>query len=727
MKKILFLITVVFWFTQTVSAQSVLPLRTRVDSSPSFASDHVLVVFKPGQSKKALDVKVTERKVQRDTLTGALAQAISDSIARIQGEKLPETQLSDITNLENQLSVQVNTTGLQTASTFDVIKSKNSTALDVNGVIGAFGKLSEVVVVQPDYIRSVQVIPNDQKYSQMWNLSKIQMSQAWDNTKGSATVTVAVIDTGVQADHPDFAGRQFVNGRDFVQCDKYQCDAQGNCDTTKCLVVRSCPQLANGYCSDNFSDDEGHGTHVTGTIGASTNNLIGIAGINWYVAILPIKVMNSQGVGLTSWIIDGINYAVSHGAKVINLSLGGPPGCASDPVTQQAITNAVNAGVTVVVAAGNENQDAGNVTPASCNGVIAVAATGPNDELASYSNYGNVVALAAPGGNPARGVRCNASSCITSTYIGSQYAFAAGTSMASPHVAGAVALMLALQPNLSSNQIKSILTSSINVDPVKNTNGKQVGGRLNVYKALLAISGTTTPAATSTLAPGVSPTITSPQPTGVSPTQSPPAINPKCICNNNNICTSQCTFDKFQKVSYPSQIKCVTSSSATKEEKTSFCQRPERLIGDVNGDRQVNYLDYFYYVQAAGGGQVPVSVNADVNGNGRVDQNDSAIILMNLNGNGNLIIPSPPAKATPTPLCLPNSTNRCEFPGAGSGGGGSGGGNPTIAPTSSAGLCHGDSDCSSHKHCDQGNCRWNPDCGGGCCIGVNPACPSKAP
>lgn len=328
-------------------------------------------------------------------------------------------------------------------------------------------------------------VPNDSFYSSLSGLRKIRADAAWDVSTGSSAIKVAVIDTGVDYSHSDLAGNISLNTN----------EVPGN----------GIDDDANGFIDDYYGydfansdadpmDDQSHGTHVAGTIGAIGNNGSGVVGVNWSVGIIPVKVLGANGSGTIASVIAGVNYAVSRGANVINLSLGGP---GYSQTFYDSIATANVAGVLVVAAAGNEtnNNDSAPSYPASYNlsNVLSVAATTSTDGLASFSNFGALsVHLAAPGVS------------IASTLPGGVYGSYSGTSMACPHVAGAAALVKAANPALSMLQIRSILLAS--VDPVAGLSGKvSTAGRLNVATAVAAATGTT------------------PAPTPVEPTPVPPS------------------------------------------------------------------------------------------------------------------------------------------------------------------------------------------------------------
>jgi serine protease len=270
--------------------------------------------------------------------------------------------------------------------------------------------------VEANYVYSADLFgvttPNDPRYNEQWNLKAIDVEKAWQKTKGKGIV-VAVIDTGVSRVE-DLKNTNFVKGYDFVN-DR-----------------------------EDASDDNGHGTHVAGTIAQSTNNNFGVAGVAYEASIMPLKVLSGSGGGTISDIAEAIIFAADHGANVINMSLGGG---GESKLMQEAIDYAYKKGVVIVAAAGNSNRNAA-FYPARYPKVIAVSATSATGEKAPYSNYGAGVDVAAPGGAIARGKDGDSAGGILQNTIDpstKQSVFRAfqGTSMASPHVAGVVALIQA--------------------------------------------------------------------------------------------------------------------------------------------------------------------------------------------------------------------------------------------------------------------------------------------
>jgi len=307
-------------------------------------------------------------------------------------------------------------------------------------VIAALSRNPNFEFAEPDYLANIILTPNDPYYSAyQWHLPKVGAPTAWDTTTGSASVTVAVIDSGVQATHPDLAGRVLA-GYDFINNDA------------------------------DPSDDNGHGTAVAGVAAAQGNDGIGIVGAAWNVAILPVKTMNSSGSGSYSAIANGITYSADRGAKIINLSLGGT---GTSSTLQSAVSYAWNKGSLLVAAAGN-NGTSTTVYPAAYANVIAVSATTSADTLASFSSYGSFVDLSAPGQD------------ITTSWINGGYTTISGTSFSSPLTAGVAALALSRNPALSNAQLASLLTA--NTDDLGATGYDTFfgTGRLNAAKVVAA-------------------------------------------------------------------------------------------------------------------------------------------------------------------------------------------------------------------------------------------------
>jgi serine protease len=354
-----------------------------------------------------------------------------------------------------------------------------------------------VEYAEPDRMMVAQMTPNDSRYTEQWDLYEstggIRMPAAWDKSTGTA-VKVAVIDTGYRP-HADLSG-QIVQGYDFISDTTVSNDGSGR-DTD---ASDPGDWTAAGECGTGSpaSNSSWHGTHVAGTIAALTNNSTGVAGIAYGAKIVPARVLGKCG-GYTSDIADAMIWASggtvtnvpanANKAQVINMSLGGSGAC--DSTTQSAITSARSRGTVVVVAAGNEATDASNSNPANCSGVIAVAATNRSGGRASYSNYGSIVALAAPGGDSGTGNAILSTLNSGTTTPGSDtYASYMGTSMATPHVAAVAALMLAKNPNLTPDDVASRLKSSARAFPASCSGCG--AGLLDASAAIDAATGTST-------------------------------------------------------------------------------------------------------------------------------------------------------------------------------------------------------------------------------------------
>lgn len=275
--------------------------------------------------------------------------------------------------------------------------------------------------IEPNYEYKALEAPNDPDYVKQWNLRTINVESAWEETKG-AGMTVAVIDTGVTV-VPDLEQTKFVKGYDFVN-DK-----------------------------EEAADDNGHGTHVAGTIAQSTNNNYGVAGVAYEASIMPLKVLSAFGGGTVADIAEAIRFAADNGADVVNLSLGG---AGESQVLEEAVNYAYNKGVVVVAAAGNESRNSASY-PARYPHVISVAATGPSGEKAPYSNFGAGVDISAPGGSENGQIL---QETIDPETGASMFAGFQGTSMASPHVA-AVAAMVKASGVETPDEIREVLTQSV--------------------------------------------------------------------------------------------------------------------------------------------------------------------------------------------------------------------------------------------------------------------------
>lgn len=347
----------------------------------------------------------------------------------------------------------------------------------ISQLLSTLGDSPFVRLAQPDFEVSVGQVPNDPSFNLQWGefngsdpAADIDAAAAWDLTTGTGRIIVAVIDTGVDYNHPDLAANIWTNAGEIAG-NGVDDDRNGFIDDL------------HGFDFYNYDgdpmDDHSHGTHVAGIIGAVGNNGIGVAGVNWNVQIMPLKFMGSTGSGPTSAAIQALNYAVNMGAKISNNSWGGG---GYNQALYDAINNARSRGHIYVAAAGNagSNNDVTPFYPSSYNlsNVVAVAATTSSDSLAGYSNYGAVnVDIGAPGDS------------IFSTMPGGGYGYKSGTSMAAPMVAGALSLVWDYHPTWTYSQVINAVLNSVDVLP--SLTGKVVtGGRLNLARAL---GGASTP------------------------------------------------------------------------------------------------------------------------------------------------------------------------------------------------------------------------------------------
>ena len=354
-----------------------------------------------------------------------------------------------------------------------------------------------VNAVEPDARMTAVLSPNDTRYGEQWDFTGangMRIPGAWDVSTGSGA-TVAVIDTGITA-HPDLDAN-VLPGYDFVSDATAARDGNGRDSNAQ----DQGDWYAGGECGQTAAANSSwHGTHVSGTVAAVTGNSTGVAGVAPNAKVLPVRVLAKCG-GSLSDIADAIIWASggtvsgipanANPAKVINMSLGGSGTCGT--TYQAAINSAVSRGSTVVVAAGNSNQDAAGFRPANCTSVVTVAASNPSGSLSYYSNYGATVDLTAPGGDTSvsSGGILSTINTGTSTPGGAGYANYQGTSMAAPHVAGLVALMKSKSPALSPAQVESTLRQGPRTMPGGCTKG--CGAGLSDATATMALLGGTTP------------------------------------------------------------------------------------------------------------------------------------------------------------------------------------------------------------------------------------------
>lgn len=397
------------------------------------SDDAILVMFKPGVSKVERENVVKQH--------GASLRQLDD-----QGRDVKMRHVAD----------------------GRIVKVKLPKGLDRDHLIKKLSLNPAVEVAEPDYRLHAVAMPNDPSFGDLWGLNNtgqsggtagadIKAVSAWDVTTGSRDIIIGIIDTGMDYNHPDLIDNRWVNPGDL-------------------------PGSTYGYSTLNAEQDpmdsDSHGTHVAGTIGASGNNATGVAGVNWNVTMIPCQFLGPSG-GSTAGAIECINYftdlKLNYGVdvKATNNSWGG--GGFSDTL-KAAIQSGGDAGILFIAASGNDggNADSAPMYPAAydLDVIVSVASTDRNDAMSGFSNYGlTSVDLGAPG------------SAILSTIPGGGYATYSGTSMASPHVTGAAALVWSVNPDLSPAEMKAILMDS--GDSIAALEGKTVSGkRLNLVNAL---------------------------------------------------------------------------------------------------------------------------------------------------------------------------------------------------------------------------------------------------
>ncbi len=395
--------------------------------SAPFVPGEVIVKLKPGLRSQALT----------DTLTGAL-------------EYVRDLSLEGVGLYQVAPSLRAQSGDLRVATL---------------SLIAQLSAREDVLYATPNYLLSAAAEPNDPLYGLQWHYRAINLLAAWDQTTGSADVTIAIIDSGIATTHPDLA-EKLLPGYDFVS---------------------SADDAGDGDGRDGDPTDPAgsfHGSHVAGTAAAATNNGVGVGGVSWGARILPVRVLGpDEGTGTLADTIDGILWSVGRSvagvpenpnpADVLNLSLGGGFACRKARPLQDAFDEANDAGAVVVVAAGNENDDARFFTPASCGNVIAVGATTIENKRAAYSNYGSQVDVMAPGGDNRTDlnndgqpdgvlstVGLNAEAVDGIVVLESGYAYLNGTSMSSPHVAGVAALLKSVRPALTTAEVRDVLAAT---------------------------------------------------------------------------------------------------------------------------------------------------------------------------------------------------------------------------------------------------------------------------
>ncbi|HEY2415839.1 MAG TPA: S8 family serine peptidase, partial [Pirellulaceae bacterium] len=378
-----------------------------------------------------------------------------------------------------------------------------ASGVSVDDALATYRARPDVLYAEPNYRIHTDAIPNDTQFGQLWGLNNtgqssgtadddIDAAEAWNISTGSSTIVVGVIDSGVDYTHPDLAANIWTNPGE-IPGNGIDDDGDGFIDD-----VHGYNFVAN---NGNPMDDLGHGTHVSGTIGAIGNNGVGVAGVNWNVQIMAIKFLDSSGSGTDSAAIAAINYAALMHSRGVNIKLTSNSwgGGGFSQALQDAIAATQQQGMLFIAAAGNSNFNT-DTTPNYPSGypldnIISVAASDRNDAKASFSNYGaTTVDLTAPGVD------------VLSTTPNNTYSVYSGTSMATPHVAGVAALAWSVAPNATYQQIRNAILAGVDPNNAFRVGGPTpvaTGGRLNALGTLQhlgLIVSASAPAAGSTVA-----------------------------------------------------------------------------------------------------------------------------------------------------------------------------------------------------------------------------------
>jgi serine protease len=372
------------------------------------------------------------------------------------------------------------------------LRDKDGELFDELATAAAANRLSRLedtlAWAEVNWVLQIQKTPNDQYYPLQWHYSAMRLPAAWDVTTGSPDVVAAVIDTGVLLGHPELASR-VIGGADLISDASVARDGDGRDNNAEDTGDEAC----GGGCH-SF-----HGTHVAGTMAAESNNGTMVAGVAWEGSVLAVRVLGKGGGSLFD-IAAGVYWSIGESvdgvrrnpnpADVLNMSLGGQ---ASSQAMNEAIAAAIDSGAIVIVAAGNDNIDASGFTPANAPGAITVAAVGntggsrARPQKASYSNFGSLVAVAAPGGEQGEDIDGDGNPDGVLSTLGNDVGFYQGTSMAAPHVAGLAMLMKSLNPGIGQAEARSLLTSTADAN-VACSQGCGAGA-VNAVRVLRAMQG----------------------------------------------------------------------------------------------------------------------------------------------------------------------------------------------------------------------------------------------
>ncbi len=451
-----------------------------------FSDDYIVEVYAySGISKYVLQILPARNSILSDTSKGGTAASRYASESFVPGEAIvrwrdsavvPATatvngykMASSVATSEHPVKVTLEQPAkMQSLSASGRDMSVFTDGRDTLSAIKALGQRDDVEYAEPNYIRKALISPDDSLYRQQYHYADVRLPQAWDLSTGSSDVVVAVIDSGVFLNHSDLSGK-LTAGYDFISDASVSRDGDG---------IDSNPDDPGD--SNQRGASSWHGTHVSGTVAAATNNGRGTAGAGWDTRVMPLRVLGLNGEGSTYDVMQAVRYAArlsndsgtlpATRADIINLSLGSSFRSAAE---QETIRAARNQGVIIVAAAGNSSTDEA-FYPASYDGVISVSATAPDDTLAYYSNFGSKIDVAAPGGDmrsdtnldgQADGVLSTSVDDSSGTRT-SAYTLQQGTSMATPHVAGVLALMRAVDPTLTPDEVDALLANGLITDDI---------------------------------------------------------------------------------------------------------------------------------------------------------------------------------------------------------------------------------------------------------------------
>lgn len=416
----------------------------------------ILVGLKEGADPKSiLPVNVAESFSDLGNLKIERLHSIKPVVEKVKAEtaSVLEANLND-EEIFKSAYVRMSETEKKLYRTYEINIGDN---VDSEALLDELRKNDNIEYAELDQPLVLYMNPNDSRFPELYGLKNMQCPKAWDISQGEEIV-VAVIDSGVDYNHPDIKANMWkdING-------KYGYDFSDN----------------NNDPMDDFSPEgDGHGTHVAGTIAAVGNNEIGVIGVAPKVKIMALKIFPNA---FDSVAAKALRYAVDHGAKVLNNSWGPTNRRPSNPVVENALNYVYEKGAIAVFAAGNSGDDTKYYSPANYEKTIAVSAVSKNDKRGGFSNYGEVVEVAAPGVD-----------ILSLKARSSEYISFSGTSMAAPHLSGLVALILSKKSTLTFEEVKKVLKES--ADEIETD--KYIGsGRINAYKALNhnLLIGTTSP------------------------------------------------------------------------------------------------------------------------------------------------------------------------------------------------------------------------------------------